>query len=136
VWEIAHLDTPLSGEHALRGRLVHGLRSATRLPTCASTPPAKAWAPHHRRAWHAACTARFAVDSYISSEVIARLRLEQERLREGLAELGQSAQRSGSARLAAQVDRVATLFRAHERLVGALLEAVEPDLPAFDDTEE
>ena len=76
------------------------------------------------------------VDSYISSEVIARLRLEQERLREGLAELGQSAQQSGSARLAAQVDRVATLFHAHERLVGALLEAVEPDLPALDDTEE
>ena len=79
------------------------------------------------------------MDSYISSEVIARLRLEQERLREGLAELGQSAQQSGSARLAAQVDRVATLFDAHERLVGALLEAVEPDLPALaelHDTEE
>jgi hypothetical protein len=75
------------------------------------------------------------VDSYISSEVIARLRLEQERLREGLAELGQSAQQSGSARLAAQVDRFATLFRAHERLVGALLEAVEPDLPALDETD-
>jgi hypothetical protein len=76
------------------------------------------------------------VDSYISSEVIARLRLEQQKLREALAELGRSAQQSGSERLAAQVDRVATLFHAHERLVGALLEAVEPDLPAFEDIEE
>ena len=76
---------------------------------------------------------RRVVDSYISSEVIARVRLEQQRLRESLAELGQTAQQVGSERLAAQVDRVATLFQAHERLVGALLEAVEPDLPAIED---
>jgi hypothetical protein len=83
-----------------------------------------------------ACNIAVPVDSYISSEVIARLRLEQQKLREGLAELGQTAQKAGSERLAAQVDRVATLFQAHERLVGALLEAVEPDLPPLDDTEE
>ena len=76
------------------------------------------------------------VDSYISSEVIARLRLEQQKLREGLAELGQSAEITGSERLAAQLDRIATLYLAHERLVGALLEAVEPDLPDFDEPEE
>ena len=88
-------------------------------------------------AWHVACSVLLTVDSYISSEVIARLRLEQQKLREGLAELGESAQQAGAERLAAQVDRVATLFRAHERLVGALLEAVEPDLePPLDDTEE
>jgi hypothetical protein len=77
-----------------------------------------------------------AVDPYISSEVIARLREDQARLRRTLAELGQSAQQLGSARISAQVDQLASLYSAHERLVGALLEAVEPDGPTLDDIED
>ena len=70
------------------------------------------------------------MDSYISSELIEHLRSNQVRLRAELAKLSRSARSAGAEPLIAQVDRLATMLDAHERLVSALLDAVEPDLPS------
>jgi hypothetical protein len=70
------------------------------------------------------------VDSYISSELIAKLRQEQRHLRKSLRALEQTAKQADVERLTAQLHELAALYKSHERLVGALLEAVEPDDPA------
>ena len=68
-----------------------------------------------------------AVDSYISSELIAKLRQDQRHLRASIHALEHSAKIADLARLNSQLHELASLYASHERLVGALLEAVEPD---------
>jgi hypothetical protein len=67
------------------------------------------------------------VDSYISSELIAKLRRDQLHLRERIHALAHSAKAADLARLSAQLHELASFYDSHERLIGALLEAVEPD---------
>jgi hypothetical protein len=67
------------------------------------------------------------VDSYISSELIAKLRQEQRDLRQSIHALERAAQQADIRRLTSQLHELASLYESHERLVCALLEAVEPD---------
>jgi hypothetical protein len=67
------------------------------------------------------------VDSYISSELIAKLRQEQRYLRKSIHDLERAAEQADIHRLTSQLHELASLYESHERLVGALLEAVEPD---------
>lgn len=73
------------------------------------------------------------MDSYISIELIAKLREQQRTLRGKLDALETSAMHAGkhteTGGLVEQCRCFAALYQAHERLVGALLEAVEPDNP-------
>jgi hypothetical protein len=65
------------------------------------------------------------MESYISSELIAKLREEQRSLRRCIDAL-----EGNLAALVEQFCALRGLYRSHERLVGALLEAVEPDDPS------
>lgn len=67
------------------------------------------------------------VDSYISSELIAKLRQEQRSLRKSLKALEHAARQADIERLTSQLHELASVYASHERLVRALLEAVEPD---------
>jgi hypothetical protein len=67
------------------------------------------------------------VDSYISSELIAKLRQEQRHLRRSIHKLEHAAKQADIQRVTSQLHEFASLYQSHERLVGALLEAVEPD---------
>jgi hypothetical protein len=69
------------------------------------------------------------MDSYISSELIAKLREEQRSLRKSIRALEDQIKRAGLTPLADQFFRFHSIYQSHERLVGALLEAVEPDNP-------
>lgn len=67
------------------------------------------------------------MDSYISSELIAKLRQDQGELRTSIRALERAAQQADLQRFANEVHALAVRYAAHERLVRALLEAVEPD---------
>lgn len=69
------------------------------------------------------------MDSYISSELIAKLREEQRSLRRSIRGLEAQIKRANITHLSEQFFRFNALYQSHERLVGALLEAVEPDNP-------
>lgn len=69
------------------------------------------------------------MDSYISSELIAKLREQQRTLRRTLQALEASLTSPDLATVVDHCRRVSALYQSHERLVGALLEAVEPDNP-------
>ena len=73
-----------------------------------------------------------AVDSYsyISSELIRKLRSEQRYLRQSIDALAHEMRQADVQQLSNQFHEFASRYRSHERLVGALLEAVEPDTPA------
>ena len=68
--------------------------------------------------------------SYISSELIQKLRREQRYLRRSIDALAREMRQADVQQLSSQFHEFASLYRSHERLVGALLEAVEPDNPA------
>jgi hypothetical protein len=70
-----------------------------------------------------------AMDPYISSELIAKLRQEQRSLRKTIRGLEGAAKRADVAGVISQLRELGALYKSHERLVGALLEAVEPDQP-------
>jgi len=67
------------------------------------------------------------LDSYISSELIAKLRRDQRHLRKTLCALESAAKQADVERLTLQLRELTKQYQSHERLVGALLEAVEPD---------
>lgn len=67
------------------------------------------------------------VDSYISSELIAKLRQEQRDLRKSIHALEHTARQAALEPLTSQLHELASVYDSHERLVRALLEAVEPD---------
>ena len=67
------------------------------------------------------------VDSYISAELIAKLRRDQHDLRKRIRALENALKLANLQRLAAELREFTSRYRSHERLVGALLEAVEPD---------
>jgi hypothetical protein len=67
------------------------------------------------------------VDSYISSELIAKLREDQRHLRKTLRALETAAKHADVERLTTQLRELTSTYQSYERLVGALLEAVEPD---------
>ena len=67
------------------------------------------------------------MDSYISSELIAKLRQEQRGLRKSIHALERAAKLADVQGLTSELREFTSLYRSHERLVGALLEAVEPD---------
>jgi hypothetical protein len=67
------------------------------------------------------------VDSYISSELIAKLRQEQRDLRRSIHALERTVQQADLQRLSSQLHELTSVYDSHERLVRALLEAVEPD---------
>ncbi len=69
------------------------------------------------------------MDAYISSELIAKLRQEQRHMRKSLRALEHAAQQADIERLTTQLRELSVVYGSHERLVGALLEAVEPDEP-------
>lgn len=69
------------------------------------------------------------MDSYISSELIAKLRRDQRQMRKSIRALETAAKQADAEGLASQLREFSTLYRSYERLVGALLEAVEPDNP-------
>jgi len=68
--------------------------------------------------------------SYISSELIRKLRREQRFLRRSIDALAREMRQADVQQLSSQFHEFASVYRSHERLVGALLEAVEPDTPA------
>ena len=76
------------------------------------------------------------MDSYISSELIAKLRQEQRHLRKSIRALETAVKQADVQGLGSQIDELSSLYKSHERLVGALLEAVEPDDPAPDRSRE
>jgi hypothetical protein len=78
-------------------------------------------------AWHAACIPVCTVDSYISTELIEKLRAEQRDLRKSIHALESAVKLANQQRLTSEFREFASIYRSHERLVGALLEAVEPD---------
>jgi hypothetical protein len=67
---------------------------------------------------------RDVMESYISGELIDKLREEQRSLRRNMHAL-----ESDLDALLQQFCALRALYESHERLVGALLEAVEPDDP-------
>jgi hypothetical protein len=69
------------------------------------------------------------MESYLSPELLSRLRTQQSSLRAALVTLEHGASHARSPQLAAQCRTVARLYRSYEGLVNALLEAVEPDHP-------
>ncbi len=71
---------------------------------------------------------RLLVDSYISTELIAKLREEQRDLRKSIHALESAVKLANQQPLTTEFREFSSLYRSHERLVGALLEAVEPDL--------
>jgi hypothetical protein len=74
------------------------------------------------------------MESFISSELIAKLREEQRSLRHSIhaleSQVREAGQRANLGPLIEQFSAFRTLYQSHERLVGALLEAVEPDDPS------
>jgi hypothetical protein len=72
------------------------------------------------------------MDSYISSELIAKLRQEQRFLRRSVRELESAAREGNMQQLGQKLRELSTVYASHDRLVGALLEAVEPDEPIAD----
>lgn len=67
------------------------------------------------------------VDSYISAELIAKLREEQRDLRKSIHALESAVKLANQQRLTSEFHEFTSLYRSHERLVGALLEAVETE---------
>jgi hypothetical protein len=67
--------------------------------------------------------------SFVSAELIERLRTQQRGLRGALQTLEHHATASNDPRLLAECRALARAYRSHEGLVTALLEAVEPDRP-------
>jgi len=65
------------------------------------------------------------VDSYISTELIAKLREEQRDLRKSIHALESAVKLANHQRLTSEFREFTSIYRSHERLVGALLEAVE-----------
>jgi hypothetical protein len=65
------------------------------------------------------------VDSYISTELIAKLREDQRDLRKSIHALESAVKLANHQRLTSEFREFTSLYRSHERLVGALLEAVE-----------
>jgi hypothetical protein len=70
-----------------------------------------------------------AIESYVSAELTRKLRAQQRGLRLALRRLEQRASACDSPQLSTEVVSLASQYRAHEALVDALLEAVEPDYP-------
>jgi DNA repair exonuclease SbcCD ATPase subunit len=68
-----------------------------------------------------------AVDTYISNELIAKLRKDQRHLRKTIRALETAAKQADVERLTTQLRELNSTYQSYERLVGALLEAVEPD---------
>ncbi|MFI5309557.1 MAG: hypothetical protein ACHQ53_19530, partial [Polyangiales bacterium] len=61
-----------------------------------------------------------AVDSYISSELIAKLRKDQRHLRKTIRALETAAKQADVERLTSQVRELTSTYQSYERLVGAL----------------